>query len=67
MESSDKQTIKLHLQQPLVRLIINYYVLPYLQNEPLSMYVEVVGLVESNLSLSVSKITNWGSDFGTLS
>lgn len=67
MESSDKQTVKLQLQQPLVRLIINYYVLPYLQNEPLSMYVEVVGLVESNLSLSVSKITNWGNDFGTLS
>ncbi|XP_011407052.1 PREDICTED: replication protein A 14 kDa subunit B-like [Amphimedon queenslandica] len=48
LESSDKKNINIHFQQPL--------------SEPLSLFVEVIGRVEPDLSISVSRTSNWGDN-----
>lgn len=35
-----------------------------MQNEPLSLFVEVIGRVESDLSISAVRTSNWGDNFG---
>ena len=34
------------------------------QTDPLDVYVELLGKVEPNLSISVERIVNFGNDFG---
>ena len=65
METSDKQRISVNFQYALVSFVgysINHVSL--IQSEPLSIYVELIGKVENDLSLSVGKWINFGADFG---
>lgn len=77
LETSDHQRITLHFPRPLVRLLYTrMYTASQLrvddhlpsvclfQQEAVDQYVEVLGCVEPDLSVSVERIVNYGVDFG---
>ncbi|XP_064401836.1 uncharacterized protein LOC135347733 [Halichondria panicea] len=49
LEASDKQTVTANFPQPL--------------RDPLDTYVELLGKVENDCSISVERIVNFGNDF----
>lgn len=69
VETSDKQKLTARFPQPLVVFCLSCSFLAmlyasFLQGEPMSVYVELVGRVEKDLSLSVERWINFGADFG---
>lgn len=72
LETSDKQKITARFPQPLVsicRYIASQDLLLFVtsfsfQHDPLDPYVEVLGCVEQDLSISVARVVNYGTDFG---
>jgi hypothetical protein len=49
METSDNRPITLHFPKPL--------------EDPLTIYVEVIGQVQRDCSIRVEKAINWGNEF----
>ena len=71
LECSDGKSITLKFPSPLVGLlslmtplIKLHFKSCCLQQDPLDPYVEVLGRVDQDLTITVERIVNYGTDFG---